>query len=153
MTTITSAAFAVTTPNGLTTPPTAYSIQSGDVSGGIVIPASFFSTAASYGQAGFLPEKLFLFFVTATAGTSFEAIIKATVATTDVPNSAPPFPAANAGDLTLNINAVGTYPVFGLTSGRFLQPDGSIHVNFSGTLGATTMYGYVQPYAPIGPRG
>lgn len=150
---ISSAAFAVTVPNGLTTPPTAYSITSGDVSAGISIPPSFFTTAASYGQSGFLPEKLFLFFVTTTPGTSFKAIIKATIATTDVPNSAPPFPLANAGDLTLNINANGTYPVFGLTSGRFMQPDGSILINFSGTVGVTTLAGYVQPYAPLGPRG
>lgn len=150
---ISASAFAVTVPNGITTPPTPYTITSGDVSAGITIPASFFSTAASYGQAGFLPEKLFLFFVTATAGTNFTAIIEATQATTDVPNSAPPFPSANTGNLSLNINAVGTYPVFGLVSGRFLQPNGSIVVNFSGTLGVTTVYGYVQPYAPIGPRG
>lgn len=153
MTTITSAAFAVTTPNGITTPPTAYSLQSSDITNGITIPASFFTTAASYGQNGFLPEKLFLFFVTATAGTSLTAIIKATQASTDVPNSATPYPLANQGDLPLNINAIGTYPVFGLTSGRFGQVDGSISIKFTGTLGATTMYGYVQPYAPIGPRG
>jgi len=26
-------------------------------------------------------------------------------------------------------------------------------INFSGTLGVTTLYGFVQPYAPLGPRG
>ncbi|MGH3436851.1 MAG: hypothetical protein ACRDRN_10345 [Sciscionella sp.] len=150
---ISAAAFSVTVPNGVTTMPTAYTITSTDVTNGISILPSFFTTAASYGQSGFLPEKLFLYLNTTTAGTSFKAIIKATIATTDVPNSAPPFPLANAGDVTLNINAVGTYPVFGFTSGRFMQPDGSILINFSGTLGVTTLYGFVQPYAPLGPRG
>lgn len=153
MTTITSAAFAVETNNGVTTPPTPYSIQSADVSAGIRIPASFFTAAASFGQAGFLPEKLRLFVVTATAGTLFSVIVKATQPTTDVPNEAPPYPLSNAGDLPFNVNTVGTYMIGPFTSGRVLQPDGSILLNFSGTLGATTIAGYVGTYAPAGPRG
>lgn len=152
---ISSAAFAVETNNGVTTPPTPYSIVSGDVSAGIRIPASFFTgtVAAPYGQAGFLPEKLRLFVVTATAGTAFSVIVKASQPTTDVPNEAPFTPAANAGDLTVNVNTVGTYFIGPFTSGRFLQPDGSVLLNFSGTLGATTIYGYVGSYWPAGPRG
>lgn len=153
MTVITSAAFAVETNNGVTTPPTPYSIQSADVSGGIRIPASFFTTAASFGQAGFLPEKLRLFIVTGTAGTSFTVIVKASQPTTDVPNEAPFTPLAAAGDLSFNVNTVGTYMLGPFTSGRVLQPDGSILLNFSGTLGVTSIAGYVGSYAPAGPRG
>lgn len=150
---ITSAAFATLVNNGTVTFPTPYSITSTDVTNGIRITPSLISGAAPYGQSGFLPEKLILFFVTGTAGTSFTALIQPTIATTDVPNSAPPFPLANQGALSVNINAVGTYPVGPLTSGRFLQPDGSILINFSGTLGVTTLYGLVGAYAPAGPRG
>jgi hypothetical protein len=153
MTTITAAAFAVETNNGVTTPPTPYSIQSGDVSGGMRIPASFFTTAAPYGQNGFLPEKLRLFVVTATAGTNFSVIIKASQPTSDIPNEAPFTPAANAGDLTFNVNTVGTYFLGPFTSGRVLQPDGSMLLNFSGTLGVTSIYGYVGSYYPAGGRG
>jgi hypothetical protein len=149
---ISSAAFAVTASNALTVLPTPYSITGTDVTNGISIPPSFF-TALNYGQAGFVPERLTLFFNTTTAGTAFNAVIKATQPTTDVPNVPPPFPLANAGDLTLNINAINTYVIGGLTSGRLSQPDGSILIKFTGTLGVTTMYGLLDPYAPAGPRG
>ncbi|HEY1820415.1 MAG TPA: hypothetical protein VGG83_10830 [Trebonia sp.] len=152
---ISAAAFAVENNNGNTTPPTPYTILSGDVSGGIRIPASFFTgtVAAPYGQPGFLPEKLRLFFVTSAAGTNFTVVVKASQPTTDVPNEAPFTPAANSGDFPLNINTAATYFVGPLTSGRFLQPDGSVLLNFTGTLGTTTVYGYVGSYYPAGPRG
>lgn len=153
MTGISSANFAVTAPNAITALPTAYTITSSDVSNGITITPSMITGAASYGQSGFLPERLRLFFNTTTAGMNFEAILNATQATTDVPNSAPPFPYANRGNVPLNINAVGTYVVDGLTSGWLMQPNGNILITFSGTLGVTTMYGLVGPYAPAGPRG
>lgn len=149
---ITNAAFAALVNNGAVPGPTAYTITGTDVTNGISIPASFF-TANAYGQPGFILERLTLIFNTTTAGTAFTAIVKPTVATTDVPNSAPPFPLANAGQMSSNINAIGVYYFSGLTSGRFLQPDGSLLINFTGTLGVTTLAGLLAPYAPAGPRG
>jgi hypothetical protein len=149
---IAAANFALTPANAASVMPTPYTITGTDVTNGISIPPSFF-TALNYGQSGFVPERLSLFFNTTTAGTAFSVIVKATKATTDVPNVPPPFPLANAGDLTVNVNAINTYVIGGLTSGRFSQPDGSILINFSGTLGVTTMYGLLDPYAPAGPRG
>lgn len=132
---------------------TAHSIVAGDVTNGLSLPASAVTGALSYGQTGFVAEQVTFVFNTTTAGTAFSVVFKATQATTDVPNSAPPFPSANAGDATFNINAIGTYNVGPLTSARFMQPDGSILLNFTGTLGVTTVYVIVEQYFPAGPRG
>lgn len=151
---ISAAAFVVQVPNGSVAGPTPYSIVAGDVSGGISIPKSFFTTVMPYGQTGFLPERLTLILTTTTPGTTFKAILKATKAATDTTIGLPvAFPAANAGDLTVDVSANGSYVMGPFTSNRFEQLDGSLLINFSGTLGVTTIAGYVTPYAPAGPRG
>jgi hypothetical protein len=152
---LTSANVGVQANNGMLTTSgiTAHTLTSTDVSNGLQLPASAVTGALAYGQAGFVPEQVTFVFTITTAGTSLNAIVEPTIATTDVPNSAPPFPAANAGPLTFNINAVGAYNIGNLTSGRFEQPDGSILFNFSGTLGAGTVYVIVEQYFPAGPRG
>ena len=68
-------------------------------------------------------------------------------------NEAVPFPLANAGDLPFNVNATGTYYIGPLASGRFSQPDQSLLLNFTGTLGTTTIYILSGPWTPAGPRG
>jgi len=151
---ITAAAFAVLSNNSATAyPATPYTIVSADVTNGISIPPSFFTNALNYGQPGFVLEKMTLIFNTTVSGTNFSVVVKATKATTDVPNSAPPFPSANQGDATFNINTVGQYVIAGLTSARFLQPDGSLLLNFANTLGTTTITGLLGVQAPAGPRG
>lgn len=153
---LTSSNVALEVINGGVGAPTAYSIVAGDVTNGLSIPASLFTGAisgASYGQNGFLPEHLTLIVNTTTAGTAFSVVVKATQATTDVPNTKPPFPAANQGDITVNVNTVGTYYLGSFTSGRVLQPDGSLLLNFTGTLGVTTLAVLLSPYAAAGPRG
>jgi len=147
---------ALMTPNGAVAAPTDYSLVAGDVSNGLSIPASLFAGAISglpYGQSGFLPEHLRLIVKTTTPGTNFKVIVKATQPRTDIANQFPFTPQANTGDLTVDVssNATRYFGVF--TSGRFLQPDGSILLNFSGTLGVTTLALLMDPYAPAGPRG
>lgn len=132
---------------------TAHSIVAGDVTNGLSLPASVVAGALSYGQAGFVPEQVTFVVQTTTAGTAFSVVVKATQATTDVPNSAPPFPSANAGDRTFNVNAIGTYNLGPFTSAQSMQPDGSMLLNFTGTLGVTTIYVIVEQYFPAGPRG
>jgi hypothetical protein len=90
---------------------------------------------------------------TTTAGTAFSIVVKATQPQTDVPHEAVPFPSANAGDLTFNVNTVGVYYLGPFTSAQIMQPDGSILLNFTGTLGVTTIAILNQAYAPAGPRG
>ncbi len=152
---LTSANVGIQTNNGsLTTSAiTAHTLTTTDVSNGLQLPASAVTGALAYSQAGFVAEQVTFVFTMGTAGTSFNVVLVSTQASTDVPNSAPPFPAANAGNLSLNINAVATYNIGNLTSGRFQQPDGSILLNFTGTLGAGTVYVVVEQYFPAGPRG
>lgn len=150
---ITNAAFAVLANGASVDGPTPYTILSGDVSGGISIPASFFTTVLPYGQTGFVLERLTLAFVTSAPGTALVVVVKASQPTTDVPNEASAFSLANAGDYSKNINTAKTYYISGLTSARFMQADGSLLLNFTGTVGTTTMYGLMAPYAPAGPRG
>lgn len=148
---------AVKVVNGFVAAPTDYTIVSGDVSNGISIPASLFAGAASglpFGQSGFLPEKITIVAKTTGAGTSFKLTVKATQPATDVLNQLPFSPAANAGDLTpIDLSATGTKYIGVFTSGRVLQPDGSLLINFSGTLGTTTLAILLDPYGPSGPRG
>lgn len=153
--TLTSANVGVQPNNGALTTSgiTAHSIVAGDVTNGLSLPASAVTGALSYGQAGFVPEQVTFVVQTTTAGTAFSVVVKATIATTDVPNSAPPFPSANAGDATFNVNTIGTYNLGPFSSGRFMQPDGSILLNFTGTLGVSTIYVIVEQYFPAGPRG
>lgn len=132
---------------------TVHTIVAGDVTNGLSLPAAAVTGALSYGQSGFVPEQVTFVFNTTVAGTAFSAVAKATIATTDVPNSAPPFPSANQGDATFNINAIGVYNIGPFTSARFMQPDGSFLFNFTGTLGTTTVYAIVEAYYPAGPRG
>jgi hypothetical protein len=142
--------------NGSVQPATAYSLVAGDVSNGLSIPQSLFAgslSGGSYGQATFLPERIALVVNTTTAGTAFSVVVKATQPLTDVPNEAPVFPSANTGDITVNVNTVGTYYLGPFTSGRVLQPDGSLLLNFTGTLGVTTLWVLMEPYAPAGTRG
>ena len=147
---------ALTVPNGMVAMPTDYTIVSGDVTNGLRIPASLFAGALSglpYGQAGFVPERLKILVKTTTAGTAFSIVVKASISRTDIPGEPPSYPSANAGDLALNVNAVGQYMFGEFTSGRFKQPDGSLLLNFTGTLGVTTIAVLNGPYAPAGPRG
>lgn len=142
--------------NGSVVAPTAYSIVSGDVTNGLSIPASLFAGANSglnFGQAGFVLERIELIVNTTTAGTAFSVVVKAAQPQTDVAKEASAFPLANAGDVTFNVNTIGTYYIGPLTSGRLLQPDGSLLLNFTGTLGVTTIAILNSPYAPAGPRG
>jgi len=147
---------ATCSPNGSIGAPTAYSLQAGDVSNGLSIPASLFSginSGQNYGQAGFLTERIRIIVNTTTAGTAFSIVVKATQPQTDVPHEATPFPSANAGDLTFNVNTVGVYYLGPFTSARVMQPDGSLLLNFTGTLGVTTIAVLNQSYAAAGPRG
>ena len=153
---LTSANVARRNLNGVVAAATPYSIQASDVTNGISIPQSLFSGSISglnFKQAGFVLERLDLVVATTTAGTNFSVVVKATQAQTDVPNEHVPFPAANAGDVTLNVNATGTYYIGCLSSGRFSQPDQSLLLNFSGTLGVTTLWVLLSPWTPAGPRG
>ena len=90
---------------------------------------------------------------TTTAGTAFTVVVKASASRTDIPGEPPSYPSANSGDITLNVNAVGQYMLGEFTSGQVKQPDGSILLNFTGTLGVTTIAILNGPYAPAGPRG
>lgn len=151
-----AANIATATPNAMVSAPTDYTIVSGDVSAGLSIPASLFSGANSgmaYKQAGFLPERIRLLVKTTTAGTAFSIVVKATQPQTDVPKEAVPFPLANAGDLTFNVNTIGVYYLGPFTSAQVMQPDGSLLLNFTGTLGVTTIAVLNNSYAPAGPRG
>jgi len=142
--------------NGMVSAATAYSIQAGDVSAGLSIPQSLFAGSISglnFGQAGFVMERIDLVVATTTAGTGFSIVVKATQPQTDVGKQHSPFPLSNQGDVTLNVNTVGNYYIGPLTSNRFSQPDGSLLLNFSGTLGVTTFWVLVSPWAPAGPRG
>lgn len=153
---LTSSNVALSVNNGVVGAATAYSIQASDVTNGISIPQSLFAgaiAALNFGQSGFVLERIKLVVNTTTAGTGFSVVVKATQPQTDVPNEAPPFPLSNAGDVTLNVNAIGTYYVGPLTSGRFSQPDQSLLLNFTGTLGVTTLWVLAEPWAPAGPRG
>jgi hypothetical protein len=148
---------ALKTTNGSVAAATPYTIVAGDVTNGLSIPQSLFAGAISglnFGQTGFVLERIELVVTTTTPGTAFSVIVKATQPQTDVPNEAVPFPLANAGDsAALNVNANGTYYIGPLTSGRFSQPDQSLLLNFSGTLGVTTLWVLATPWAPAGPRG
>lgn len=147
-------ALAVT--NGAVAAPTDYTIVSGDVSNGISIPASVFAGAVDampFGQAGFLPEKFRLIVKTTSAGTAFKVIVKASQPRTDIANQLPFSPAANAGDISTDCSAVGVKYLGPFTSGRVEQLDGSILLNFAGTLGTTTIAILADPYGPAGPRG
>lgn len=147
---------AMSVGNGLVLAPTDYTIVSGDVSNGISIPASLFAGAISglsFGQAGFLPERLRIIAKTTAAGTLFKMIVKATQSKSDVANQLPFSPAANAGDITYDLSATGTRYLGPFTSGRVIQPDGSLLINFTGTLGTTTLAILLDPYGPLGPRG
>lgn len=153
---LTSANVARKTLNGVTSAATAYTIVSGDVSAGLSIPQSLFAGSISglnFGQAGFVMERIDLVVNTTTAGTAFSVVVKATQPQTDIGKQRSPFPLANQGDVTLNVNTVGTYYIGPLTSNRFSQPDQSLLLNFSGTLGVTTLWVLVSPWAPAGPRG
>lgn len=153
---LTSSNVALKNNNGVVGAATAYSIQAGDVTNGISIPQSLFSGAISglnFGATGYVLERLTLVVNTTTAGTAFSVVVKATQPQTDVANEAPPFPLSNAGDVTLNVNALGAYYIGPLSSGRFSQPDQSLLLNFSGTLGVTTLWVLLDPWAPAGPRG
>lgn len=152
---LTSSNVAVAVPNGLVLAPTDYTIVSGDVTNGIKIPASLFAGlgALPYGQAGFVPERLKIVAKTTAAGTNFKLIVKATQPDTDVANLLPFSPAANAGDITFDLSTTGTRYLGSFTSGRVMQPDGSLLINFSGTLGTTTIALLLDPYGPAGPRG
>jgi hypothetical protein len=147
---------ALLTSNSMSSAPTDYTILSGDVSNGISIPASLFAAAISglpFGQTGFLPEKLRIVAKTTGAGTNFKLIVKATQPRTDIANQLPFTPAANAGDLTFDLSTTGTRYIGNFGSGRVLQADGSLLINFSGTLGTTTIALLLDAYAPAGPRG
>lgn len=152
---LTSSNVAVTVPNGLVVAAADYTIVSGDVTNGISIPASLFSGLGvlPFGQAGFLPERLKIVAKTTVAGTNFKLIVKATQPTTDVANQLPFSPAANAGDIVYDLSTTATRFLGSFTSGRVVQPDGSLLINFSGTLGTTTIALLVDPYGPAGPRG
>jgi len=147
---------ALSVPNGMVVAPTDYTIVSGDVTNGISIPASLFAGAISglnFGQSGFISEHLRIIAKTTAPGTLFKLIVKATQPRTDIANQLPFSPAANAGDLTLDLSSNATRYIGVLSSGRFTQPDGSLLINFSGTLGTTTLAILLDPYAPVGPRG
>lgn len=153
---LTSANVARRNINGVVTAATPYTIVSGDVTNGISIPQSLFTGSISglnFKQSGFVLERMDLVVTTTTAGTNFSVVVKATQAQTDVPNQHVSFPSANAGDATLTVNATGTYYIGPLSSGRFAQPDQSLLLNFSGTLGVTTLWVLLSPWAPAGPRG
>lgn len=153
---LTSPNVAMKAVNGSVAAPTGYTIVAGDVTNGLSIPQSLFAGAISglnFGQAGFVLERLELVVVTSVAGTAFSVVVKSTQKQTDVANEAPPFPLSNAGDATFNVNATGTYYLGPFTSGRFLQPDGSLLLNFTGTLGTSTLAIVSNPYAAAGPRG
>lgn len=153
---LTSSNVMLGAPNGIAAAPTDYTLVSGDVSAGLSIPASLFASPISglaFSQAGFLPEKLRLLIKTTVAGTAFKIVVKAGQPKSDVPNLLPASPQANLGDLTLDVNATGTRYAGPFGSGRFLQPDGSLLLNFTGTLGTTTIAVLLDPYAPVGPRG
>ena len=142
--------------NGMVVAPTDYTIVSGDVTNGISIPASLFTGAISglpFGQAGFVPEHLKIVAKTTVAGTNFKLIVKATQPRTDISNQLPFTPLANQGDLSFDLSTTGTRYLGRFTSGRVLQSDGSLLINFSGTLGTTTIAILLDPYAPVGPRG
>jgi hypothetical protein len=147
---------ATSAANGSIGAPTAYSLVAGDISAGLSIPASLFSginSGLNYKQAGFLPERIRLVVNTTTAGTAFSIVVKATQPQTDVPREAVPFPSANAGDLTFNVNTTGVYYLGPFTSAQVMQPDGSLLLNFTGTLGVTTIAVLNLAYAAAGPRG
>lgn len=148
---------ALTVPNGMTADATPYSLVSGDVSNGLSIPASLFAPPISglaFGQSGFLPEKFRIRVNTTGAGTAFKIIVKASQPKTDVPNLFPASPQANLGDLgPFDVSATGLRTLGPFNSGRVLQPDGSLLLNFTGTLGTTTIWVLLDPYAPVGPRG
>lgn len=149
---------ALTVPNGMVAAPTDYTLVSGDVSNGLSIPASLFSVANSisglaFGQSGFLPEKFRIVVKTTVAGTNFKVIVKATQPRTDIANQLPFTPAANTGDASFDVSTTGTRYIGPFASGRLIQSDGSILLNFSGTLGTTTIAVLLDPYAPVGPRG
>lgn len=153
---LTTANIAQQTVNGMTAAATPYTILSGDVTNGLSIPQSLFTGAFSglnFGQPGFVLERIELVIATTVAGTAFNVVVKATQKQTDVPNEAPPFPLSNLGDASYNVNATGTYYIGPLTSGRFSQPDQSLLLNFTGTLGTTTLWVLSAPWAPPGPRG
>lgn len=151
-----AANIATSLPNGSIAAPTDYTLVSGDVSAGLSIPASLFSginSGQNYKQAGFLTERIRILVKTTTGGTAFSIVVKATQPQTDVPHEAVPFPSANAGDLTFNVNSVGVYYLGPFTSAQVMQPDGSLLLNFTGTLGVTTIAILNQSYAAAGPRG
>lgn len=151
-----AANIALSVANGAVAAPTDYTIVSGDVTNGISIPASVFAGAVDglpFGQAGFLPERFRLVVKTTGAGTLFKLIVKASQPRTDIANQLPFSPAANAGDITTDVSAVGVKYLGPFTSGRVEQLDGSMLINFSGTLGTTTIAIVADPYGPIGPRG
>ena len=152
---LTSSNVAVSVPNGAVAAPTDYTIVSGDVTNGISIPPSLFSGLGvmPYGQAGALPERFRLVVKTTGAGTNFKVIVKATQPRSDIANQLPFTPAANAGDISVDCSAVGTKYLGPFTSGRVQQSDGSMLINFSGTLGTTTLAIVADPYGPAGPRG
>lgn len=147
---------ALSVPNGLVLAPTDYTIVAGDVTNGISIPASLFAGAISglnFGQSGFISEHLRIIAKTTVAGTNFKLIMKATQPRTDIANQLPFSPSANLGDASYDLSATGTRYLGVFSSGRFTQPDGSLLINFSGTLGTTTIAVLLDPYAPVGPRG
>lgn len=147
---------ARTVPNGFVLAPTDYTIVAGDVTNGLRIPASLFAgalTGLPYGQAGFVPERLKLIVKTTTPGAAFTVVVKASISRTDISGEPPSYPSANTGDITVNVNANGTYYLGEFTSGQVKQPDGSILLNFTGTLGVTTIAVLNGPYGPAGPRG
>lgn len=144
---------AVAVNNGLVAAPADYTIVSGDVTNGISIPASLVTGVLPYGQVGFMPQRMKIIAKTTGAGTNFKLIVKAIQPRTDIANQLPYSPAANAGDITYDLSAVGVKYLGPFTSGRVLQPDGSLLINFSGTLGTTTLAILLDPYGPAGPRG
>ena len=153
---ITAPNIATSTVNGMVSAPTDYNITGSDYTNGISVPLSIFSgvnSGLNYGVAGFLLERIEIVVKTTVSGTAFSIVVKATQPQTDIANEAVPFPLANAGDATFNVNATGTYYIYPLASGRFTQPDGSLLLNFTGTLGTTTIAFLNRPYAPAGPRG
>lgn len=152
----TSSHVARSSPNTAVAMPSAYTIVSGDVANGISIPASLFAGAISglpFGQAGFLPERIRIIANTTVAGTNFKLIVKATQPRTDILNQLPFSPAANVGDITYDLSATGQKELGPWTSGQVLQSDGSLLLNFSGTLGTTALQILLDPYGPAGPRG
>ena len=152
---LTSSNVAVSVPNGAVAAPTDYTIVSGDVTNGISIPASLFAGLGvmPFGVAAALPERFRLVVKTTAAGTNFKVIVKATQPRTDIQNQLPFTPAANAGDISTDVSTTGTRYLGPFTSGRVQQSDGSVLLNFSGTLGTTTIAIVADPYAPAGPRG